>query len=135
MKKYIVVLLLLAVSLPLAAQRNKKPHGNNRHEITELVNDLSSAQKRKIEEIGKQSRERVFSFRDQQKVVKDSIAMFIDREGDNSLVLYRLFDREASLQVAISREMYNAKLQIDQILTPQQRDELHRSLAKDRKKK
>ena len=135
MKRFIVVFLLLAVTFPVAAQRNKKPHGKKHHEITELVSDLSSAQKRKIEEVGKQSRERVFTLRDQQQDVKDSIAMYIDREGDNSVMLYRLFDREASLHVAISREMYNTKLQIDQILTPQQREEMRRSLAKDRKKK
>ena len=130
MKRYIVALLLLAIALPVAAQHGKKPH-----EITELVSDLSSAQKRKIEEIGKQSRERVLTLRNQQKAVKDSIAMFIDRDGDNSTVLYRLFDREASLQVSISREMYDTKLLIDQILTPQQREELRRSLSKDRKGK
>ncbi len=135
MKRYIVALLLLAIALPVAAQHGKKPHGKKHHEITELVSDLSSAQKRKIEEIGKQSRERVLTLRNQQKAVKDSIAMFIDREGDNSTVLYRLFDREASLQVSISREMYDTKLLIDQILTPQQREELRRSLSKDRKGK
>ena len=53
-----------------------------------------------------------------------SIILFLEREGDQSRTLYPLFDREARLQVAISREMYATKLRIDEVLTKEQRQTL-----------
>ena len=101
-----------------------------------MVGNLSAAQKRKIESISKESRQHVDNLRKQQKAVRDSIAMYMELEGDQSAALYPLFDREAAINVAIGREMYAGKVRIDEVLTKEQRAEL-RNAAKNmpRKKK
>lgn len=125
----LAVVAFMALQGPAFAQR---PHpdgpapGNGKHpEITELVSDLSSSQKSKLETISNDSRKRVDHLRGQQKAVRDSINRYIEMESDQSKKLYPLFDREARLQVEISREMYATKVRIDQVLTPAQRKELN----------
>ena len=130
MKKTIIIAAMVALALPLAAQRpGDKHHGKKHKEITELVSDLSATQKRKIDAVSRESKERVANLRSQQKAVRDSIGMFIDREGDQSRSLYPLFDREAQLQVAISREMYSTKIKVDALLTKEQKAELKKLLT------
>lgn len=131
MKKTLILTLFVAVVLPLAAQQDKPHHEKKHKEITELVSDLSSSQKRKIESISKESKERVGALRSSQKAVRDSIAMFMDSDGDHSAVLFPLFEREAALQAAINREMYKGKLRVDEVLTKEQRAEV-RNAAKNK---
>ena len=129
MKKILTLALLLAaVPMLPAAHAQQHRHGDHkqqhRPDITELVSDLNSSQKSKLETITNESRQRVDRLRARQKAVRDSISMFMDRDGDQSKTLYPLFDREARLQAELSREMYATKPRIDQILTPEQRSEL-----------
>lgn len=130
MKRIVLLAVLCAVALPLSAQ-HERPHKKQR-EVTELVQDLNAVQKRKIESISKDSRERVDALRRQQRAVHDSIVMYMEREGDQSAALYPLFDREAKLQVAVSREMYTTKLRIDEVLKPEQREALRSACRKDK---
>lgn len=101
------------------AQRPKE--GGGHRDITKIVSDLSASQKKKLDAINEESKKTVDALRAQQKAVRDSIAMYIHREGDNSRILYPLFDREAQIQSSISREMYSTKIKIDAVLTAEQR--------------
>ena len=133
MKKIVIITLLFVTALPAIAQREGK-RGERRHrDITEMGSDLSASQKRKIDAIGKESKERVGAMRQQQKQVRDSIAMYMDRDGDQSRALYPLFEREANIQVSINREMYTTKRRIDEVLTVSQRDELRQAMKKRKK--
>lgn len=128
-----IVLLLAAFSIPAMAQRPAGKHnGKKGPEVAELVGDLNATQKNKIETITNDSRKRMESLRARQKAVRDSIDMFMDREGDQSTVLYPLFERDAALRVAVSREMYSTKVAIDQVLSADQRRALKAAL-KNRK--
>ena len=129
MKKYLAIILLLALSIPMVAQE-RQPEKKRHADITELVSGLNTVQKRKIESISKESKARVDNLRRQQNAVRDSIRIFMDREGDQSSHLYPLFNREAQLQVAVNREMYATKLRIDEVLTKNQRAELRNSRRK-----
>lgn len=139
-KNIIIAFILISFAMPVIAQRDggKRPE-KKRPDVTELVNDLSAIQKRKIETITNDSRQRMESLRAQQRAVRDSIGIYMDREGDQSKQLYPLFERDASLRVAISREMYSTKVAIDQVLNADQRRELKAALksrkAKENKKK
>lgn len=124
MKKYIFLVIAIILALPLAAQHDKRPAHKQQPELTEIVKDLSAIQKRKVETITRDSKERIDTLRKQQQAAHDSIVLFLEREGDQSRTLYPLFDREARLQVAISREMYATKLRIDEVLTKEQRQTL-----------
>lgn len=128
MKQHLFLLLLLLVlSVPATAQHRDGRLAANKHpDITELVSDLSAPQKHKIETVRKDSKERVDALRASQRAVRDSIRYYMELEGDQSRYLHPLFDREAQLQAAVSREMYSAKLRIDKILTPHQRAVLKR---------
>lgn len=136
MKKIIILALALVFAAPLMAQHGGPQHGKQRQvSVSELVDDLSSPQKHKIETISQKSKERVDALRKQQHAVRDSIALFMDRDGDQSKTLYPLFDREAKLKAAIDREMYTTKRQIDEVLTPQQRAALREKLRREHSRK
>lgn len=142
MKKMIVLafaaILGMQCSTALAQRpRHDKAKPEPRPKITELVSDLNSSQKRKLESITTESRGRVEKLRKEQKAVRDSIEHYMDKDGNQSKALYPLFDREARLQAEVSREMYETKVRIDEVLTPEQRKELKednkRHHHKDRK--
>lgn len=125
--------LVLPALHPLAAQHDGSRHEGKRHaEISELVKDLNAVQKKKVENISKESKERVSALRQRQHAVRDSISMYMELEGDHSRELYPLFDREAQLQTAINREMYATKIRIDEVLTREQRQTLRNASRKDK---
>lgn len=125
MKRYVTLaIMLLLAAQAMCQQPKRQPHEKKRADISELVDDLSAQQKRKVDAIGRESRERVEALRTQKHAVRDSIERYMDLDGDQSRVLHPLFDREAALQAAISREMYDAKRRIDEVLTPAQRAKL-----------
>lgn len=133
MKKILFLILLIAVTLPVFSQADAKRHGKKHKDITELVDNLTPVQKRKIENITKESVERVAVLRQRQKEIRDSINDFMNRDGDQSTVLYPLFDREAAVKVAVSREMYATKRSIDEVLTKEQRASLRNAFGKEKK--
>ena len=105
MKRYFILALLIAIAAPVVAQHDgRHPEKKLPTDITELVDDLSAPQKHKIDNISKESKSRVESLRQQRQAVRDSIRFYMELEGDQSKVLYPLFDREAQLQAAVSRE-------------------------------
>ena len=135
MKKILPLAIALLFGMSLSAQRTvDHRHGDKRPDITQLVSNLTDSQKSKLETITSESRQRVEKLRSQQKAVRDSIASYMDREGDQSKYLYPLFDREARLQAEIAREMYITKVRIDEVLTKEQRQEFHKASKAQRKK-
>lgn len=140
MKRIVLLALvsLFAFQCTLSYAQNPRhggPHDRQgrRPDITKIVSNLSDAQKEKLETLMEASRQRVDKLRHQQQAVRDSIALYMDRDGNQSKKLYLLFDREAKLQVEISREMYNTKVRIDEVLTKEQRQQF-RQASKEQKK-
>ena len=129
-KSVILTIALVAVALPCAAQRDMQSRDRKPKEISELVGDLSQSQKKRLDAITDASKERVAALRAQKKAVRDSIATYMNLEGDHSAVLFPLFDREAQLQRDISREMYTTKVRVDEVLTPEQRQQLRQASAR-----
>ena len=136
MKKILSLALVILACTTLAAQ---KPSGERREQkrpdITQLVSNLTDSQKAKLETITAESRQRVDKLHARQQAVRDSIALYMDREGDQTKFLYPLFDRSAKIQAEISREMYATKVRIDKVLTKEQREEFHKASKQHRKKK
>ena len=136
MKKFLPLALALFLAFSLSAQRQDgQRNDQQRPDITELVSNLSDTQKSQLEAITNDSRQRVEKLRAQQKAVRDSINLYMDREGDQSKYLNPLFDREAKIQAEISREMYASKVRIDKVLTKEQRAEFQKASKQHRKKK
>lgn len=135
MKKFLPLALALFLAFSLSAQRQDGQRNDlQRPDITELVSNLNNDQKSQLEAITNDSRQRVEKLRAQQKAVRDSINLYMDREGDQSKYLNPLFDREAKIQAEISREMYASKVRIDKVLTKEQRAEFQKASKQHRKK-
>lgn len=136
MKKTLSLAIVILACTALVAQKpSVERREQKRPDITQLVSNLTDSQKAKLETITSESRQRVDKFRARQKAVRDSIALYIDREGNQSKYLNPLFDREARIQADISREMYATKVRIDKVLTKEQRDEYQKASKQHRKKK
>lgn len=142
MKRIVLLALvsLFAFQCTLSYAQNPRhggPHERQgrRPDITKIVSNLSDAQKEKLETLMEASRQCVDKLRRQQQAVRDSIALYMDRDGNQSKKLYPLFDREAKLQVEISREMYNTKVRIDEVLTKEQRQQFRQASKEHRKHK
>jgi Spy/CpxP family protein refolding chaperone len=134
MKKVLFLTLTLALGFSLSAQRQggQRPK-DQRPDITQLVSNLTDSQKAKLETITAESRQRVDKLHARQQAVRDSIALYMDREGNQSKYLNPLFDREAKIQSEISREMYSTKVRIDEVLTKEQRAEFQKASKEQRK--
>lgn len=129
MKMKKIITMMLAVGCMLTAAQAQRPHREGprpepRPDITEMVSDLTASQKSKLETIAKESKERLEKLHKQKRAVRDSIEMYMEKEGDHSKELYPLFDREEKLNTLIQREMYATKMRFDQVLTADQRKEL-----------
>ena len=128
MKKILFLASTLLLGFTVSAQ---KPADHRREgkrpDITKLVSNLTDNQKGKLETITNDSRQRIEKLRARKKSVRDSIALYMDREGNQSKYLNPLFDREAKIQSEISREMYSTKVRIDEVLTKEQRAEFHKA--------
>ena len=96
---FLLLLFVLPLSVNAQAHRQDRPAPNR--DITELVSDLSSAQKQKLDAITSESSQRLDPLRQRHQAVRDSIRNLMEREGDQSALLNPLFDREAKLQAAI----------------------------------
>ena len=115
----------------LAAAENKlkqKEAGIN-HQIEEYNRKKNEvdAVKEKLNsqlEIVERKNEELEKLHKQKRAVRDSIEMYMEKEGDHSKELYPLFDREEKLNTLIQREMYATKMRFDQVLTADQRKEL-----------
>ena len=135
MKKIFFLTLTLLCSFAVSAQKPADHRREGKHpDITKLVSNLSDNQKSKLDAITNDSRLRVDKLRARKRAVRDSIAHYMEREGNQSKYLNPLFDREAKLQAEISREMYGTKVRIDEVLTKEQRAEFQKASKEHRGK-
>ena len=111
------------------------PRHSKEVKIEEMVSDLSLSQKKKLLQVQEKSHERIGQLKAELDGVRDSIRTLMRRDGDNSRLLYPLFDREGALQVQISKEMYAMRTRIDAILTAEQLKELRQAMEKRRRGK
>lgn len=136
MRQLFIAILFVGCALTCFAQPdhgpdNKKPP---RMDIEQFVSNLSTIQKTQIDAIMRKSTKTIETYRKQLGEVRDSIRTFMDKEGDQSKVIFPLYEREGRLQTEISKEFYRMKTEIDKVLTPQQRREMHDKMDAERKK-
>ena len=91
-------------------------------------------QKKKLETITTNCKSKTDKLQAELKTIRAKIRALIEKEGDQSDKLFPLFDREAAIQAEISKEMYNTRQQIDQVLTEEQLAEFRASCKADRQK-
>ena len=137
MKKLFTILfvLLLGTSLMAQADGGKKPRHHGRPEppkIEEMVSNLSTVQKKKLETISQNCKAKTAKLQKELDNIRAGIRSLMDKEGDQSAKLFPLFDREASLQAEMSKEMYAIRQQIDQVLTDEQLAEFRARCKADR---
>lgn len=137
MKKTLTLLVCLFFASVMMAQHPhgpKDPGKPTSPNVAEMVSDLSAMQKKKLESITTESKQKVDKMQNELKSVRTKIRQLLSAEGDNSAALFPLFDRESALQAEISKEMYRTRLSVDQVLTPEQLKEFRAKLEADHKK-
>lgn len=113
-------LFILSVGTASAQSKHKLDRKPHHPRVEEVVKDLNSGQKRKIDQYCKERGEHISALEGERETLRDSIRTVLHKEGDNSKVLFRMLDREAKIQAEIGKEMYRTRLKIDAVLTPDQ---------------
>ena len=136
--KRLLISIIFVAAFVCSSQAQRDPargHGpkeRNPIQIEQLITDLSISQKARIHIVTQHSKKVIDNLRGQLNDVRDSIRNYMDCVGDNSKVLFPLYEREGRLQASISKEYYRAKIAIDAILTPAQHKALQEKLAAQR---
>lgn len=138
MKKVLALSLLTLFSFTLFAQPAKHM-GGPRHKddyanVEKLVSNLTSSQKKRIESITDKAKKDVNKLRSELESLRGQIGELHAKEGDQSSALFPLYDREGQLMSQISKEMYKCRVQIDEVLNPEQIKEMRESLEVERQK-
>ena len=129
MKRIVILLISIMVITTICdAQTCKAPQKTSPKLIEQFVSDLSLSQRKKIEQLHKECRTEITALRIAQRKVRDSIATYNDLYGDHSKILYALYEREAKLQVELSKQFYAKKVALDKILTKKQHEEFIRNM-------
>ena len=115
-----VIMLVLLVSSAVAQRPSDKIKHKEQFRIENIVSDLSASQKKRLNTIYDEVHKAIEKLRNEQKTVRDSIQTYIEMSGDHTAQLNPLFDRESSLQAAISKQMYATRLRIEDVLTDEQ---------------
>ena len=136
MKRIILTAIAICIAVAAAAQPvQKQPKPGDKKgpmKIEEFISDLSKTQKSKIDIITKRTAKNVDNYRQQLKAVRDSIRSYMDSPDDKSSILFPLYEREGRLQAEISKEYYRSKVEIDNVLTPEQYRTLKEKMSKNR---
>ena len=134
MKRTLIILLTLLLAGTLTAQQ---PHRGRSHrelpKIEEMVNDLTSAQKKKLNAIQKDAKERISKLQAERDEVRDSVRALMRMDGDQSEKIFPLVDRENALRSQIVKEKYKTRLKIDKVLTKEQQIAVRKKIEADRK--
>lgn len=137
MKKFTLFLFIFTFAImPISAQSNQHPDGrqHKHRNVADMVDDLSSSQRKKLIKVQQDAHVKIDALHTQLGQVRDSIRTFSQLDGDNSKLLFPLFDREGMLQAQLSKEMYNLRISVDNILTPQQLAQFRKALQDEKNK-
>lgn len=133
MKNIFLVLFVVSMTLTLSAQTPSRD-GRQKEKIEDIIGDLSSQQKTRIDAITQRSSKTIDKYRSQLDAVRDSIRMFMENQGDNSSRLFPLYDREGRLKAELNKEYYRTKVAIDAVLTPEQQKMLREKMESKKQK-
>ena len=133
MKRTFIILLTLLLVGTLSAQQQRGRFHRELPKIEEMVNDLSNAQKKKLNAIQKDAKERISKLQAERDEVRDSIRALMRMDGDQSEKIFPLLDRENALRSQIIKEKYKTRLRIDKVLTKEQQIVVRKKIEADRK--
>ena len=85
--------------------------------------------------VTRRSKKIIDGYRKELKAVRDSVRIYMDKPGDQSAVIFPLYDRQSQLHNAIKKEYYRSKLAIDEVLTPEQYKELQKKFEENKSKR
>lgn len=125
-------LLLATLALMMAATAVAQPgthHPMDKEpgkeaKITDLVSNLTPDQKKSIDLITQRSSTTIKYLRQQLHAVRDSVRIYLEMPGNQSKKIFPLFEQEGMLQTELSKAYYRTRQEIDEVLTPEQHNEL-----------
>jgi len=138
MKNTLALLFAFLFPVMVFAQQSKPFRGpmpkDEIPKVEKMVSNLTAIQKNRIENITEKTKKEVSKLKNELHAIRIQIGGLNSKEGDQSSILFPLFDRESQIMAEISKEMYRCRLQIDEVLTPEQLKEFRNSLEKERQK-
>lgn len=136
MKHIILSIAALTIALTASAQQTKNHKWEKeRVPIEELVSDLSPTQKTRIDVVTRRSKKIIDEYRQELQAVRDSVRLYMNMPGDQTAIIFPLYDRQSRLYNAINKEYYRSKLAIDEVLTTEQYNALKKKIEEDKAKR
>ena len=110
MKRSITLLLAILMGTMLMAQppegsQHKKHRRPEPPKVEEMVSNLSSLQKKRLEGISENCKKQTTKLQKELDETRTQIRNLMMQDGDQSDKLFPLIDRESSLQAQIAKEM------------------------------
>lgn len=137
MKRILTTAIGMLMALTAFGQRNQgSPHELRPHDepsIEDVVKNLSESQISQLETITSAHKKRVSQCRRELEALRDSIRMEMEKDGDQSAVLFPMYEREGKLMSDLSKMYYMGGVEVEKVLTPKQKKQLKRSMKEDRK--
>lgn len=138
MKKILTITASLLLTTFLWAQQPHPSHHGKTFrkeppKIERMVDDLTATQKKKLAEARADHKAVIDKYNAELKQIRDSIHVLMHKEGDQSVALFPLVDKQNDLEAAVTKEMYKLRVKIDQILTKEQKETIQKKMAEKRK--
>ena len=135
MKKIMLILIVVVWGCAIEAQNPNQPrHRELPPTALEVVSNLSNTQKKQLKELYKETRNTMQQLDGQLHALRDSIHTLMEMEGDNSVKLFPMLDREGRLQAELAKTTYRMRLSIDEILTEEQLTEFKKAMKEYRRR-
>ena len=104
-------------------------------DVSKFVSNLTKKQQADIKVIAEEGKADIDSYRNELMNLREAIQHFYKMPGDRSSELFPLYAQRSALYAKIDKTKYYTKMKIDQVLTPEQQQELRTNLEHERKKR
>ena len=95
-------------------------------QVEEVLTNLTDSQREALHKLSKENKEYMKKYRKDRDVLDETIKSLLEMKGDVSETLYPLIDMKARLEAEKEKNLYKMKLEIDSILTSEQRTEMEK---------
>lgn len=142
MKRNVLIIVGICCLFLFAGQVNAQKEEYNkamryRHmpyekQVEEVLTNITDSQREALHKLSKENKDYMEKYRTDRKRLEDAILALLQKTGDNSEVLFPLIEMKNNLETEKEKRMYKMKLEIDSILTPEQKLEMDKYEAKKR---
>lgn len=134
MKRNFLILVGICFLFLFAGQANAQKEEYNKamryrympyeKQVEEVLTNLTDNQRKMLHKLSKENKEYMEKYRKDRDQLEKTIKSLLAMKGDVSEVLFPLIDMKSRLEAEKEKNLYKMKLEIDSILTAEQRAEM-----------